>query len=78
MTLCAIIIDEPGVDEGGPRREWFGLVVERMLGVEFGLFVQAKESKVFFPCTNSEAVPDSLILFKFLGLLVGKAFIENI
>ncbi|KAL4457092.1 hypothetical protein ABPG74_014730 [Tetrahymena malaccensis] len=68
---------ESGIDEGGPRREWFSLIFNQLLDPNFGLFVQSKKNYTYMPNPFSFLVPDHLIYFKFLGILLGKAFLEN-
>ncbi|EGR31331.1 ubiquitin- hect domain protein, putative [Ichthyophthirius multifiliis] len=70
-------LDEQGVDEGGPRREWFSLIFSKLLNPDFGLFIQNKKNYTYMPNPFSFLIPNHLVIFKFLGILLGRAFIEN-
>ena len=69
---------EPGIDEGGVRREWFTLLAKELFDPTNGLFVQVEEGGAAvmpnpFPPPNLKAKH----FFKFAGKIVGKCLYES-
>ena len=72
---------EPGIDQGGIRREWFEILCREIFKPTFNLFVQAEEgSDAVLP--NSKPYQDNfgknaLKMYKFAGKIVGKCLLES-
>ena len=68
---------EPGVDDGGVRKEWFLLAVREVLRVEYGVFERNSETGRYW--LRADAIetqgPDALEL---LGLLCGLALYNSV
>jgi len=46
--LRIVFIGESGVDEGGPRKEFFQMVIKQMFKVDYGMFVLEKETNCWW------------------------------
>ena len=69
--------NEPGLDQGGVRREWFELLCRRLLHPELGLFVSIEDnSEAVFP--NPRPPQEvRMKMYKFAGHVVGKCLYES-
>lgn len=63
---------EPAIDEGGVRKEFFQLLVEALLGGDYGLFEWNEEARCFW-FSRDCLVQDSGADFLLVGLAVGLA-----
>ena len=75
--LRILFVDEPGVDAGGPLREWFGLVSEQLFDPNFALFVSQGDSGYSINPMSSIANSLHLKYFRFVGRFIGKALLEH-
>lgn len=65
---------EKGQDEGGIKREWFTNVVKDVLTSDkFEL-----NSKNFYIINSKKTAPQDLLVYKFLGRILGKALYEGL
>lgn len=73
-------VNEPGVDAGGPRREWFFLLTRSLLCPERNLFLNVEESGflwfVFEPLSSRRHETDRLLFL--LGVVIGLAVFHNV
>lgn len=68
---------EPGLDQGGVRREWFEVLCKKMFHPDAGLFASVEEkSEAVYP--NPRPPPDVRAkMYKFAGRIVGKCLYES-
>jgi len=70
-------VGEQGLDEGGPSRELFQLLLEQILNPDFGLFRYNTESgKYWFSPDGANA--GSSVLFELIGVVVGLAIANQL
>eukprot|EP00184_Porphyridium_aerugineum_P004010 CAMPEP_0184707474 /NCGR_PEP_ID=MMETSP0313-20130426/37287_1 /TAXON_ID=2792 /ORGANISM="Porphyridium aerugineum, Strain SAG 1380-2" /LENGTH=1371 /DNA_ID=CAMNT_0027169049 /DNA_START=142 /DNA_END=4257 /DNA_ORIENTATION=+ len=65
---------EPGVDEGGVRKEFFQLVIEKLFSPDYGMFVYDEDTRLQWFNRNSLEIDD----FRLVGLMIGLAIYNNI
>ncbi|KAK1444009.1 ubiquitin-protein ligase E3C [Babesia gibsoni] len=70
---------EEGVDGGGLFKEFVTSVCSVVFNPEYGIFEESPYDRSFVPSPNSSLVHDEhLLLFNFIGKVVGKALYEHI
>ena len=72
-------IGEVSHDAGGLIREWFTLCFKELLSPQMGLFIKTETEEhtyIINPCCGPTFT--NLEYFRFIGILLGKAIIENI
>lgn len=75
--LPLLPLGEEGLDLGGLRREWMSSTIETLLNPVNGLFVECeRERRLRINPLARFLVGDHLQLFKCLGILLGKAFLD--
>jgi len=72
-------INEPGLDAGGPAREWFDLVTKECFNPERGLWISSFTNQMCMQInpTSHVAAEEHLIYFRFLGRVLGKALLDQ-
>lgn len=72
-------LDEPGLDAGGPAREWFELVTKEVFNPERGLWISSAYNQMCMQInpTSNVAAEEHLIYFRFLGRVLGKAILDQ-
>jgi len=79
-TWKFIFIDEPGVDAGGLKREWFQLVTSEIFNPDTGLWQQSSVNQMCLdinPASDLTHPDDHLAYYRFLGRVIGKALFEQ-
>ncbi|KAI8100057.1 uncharacterized protein BX664DRAFT_322764 [Halteromyces radiatus] len=72
-------IEEAGIDQGGPFKDFVTLLVSEVFKPEYGLFSCTTETNLFYPATTSSLFGSNhLQLFEFIGKMIGKAIYEGI
>lgn len=74
-SLKIEFIGEPGIDVGGLKKEWFGLVVKELFSPEIGLFSYDDESHVYW--FTPEPLDLNLELFHMVGIVLGLAIYNS-
>ena len=78
MIIYYLIAGEPGIDEGGVRREWFTLLAKELFDPSNGLFVQVEEGgAAVMPNAFPPPTLKAKHFFKFAGKIVGKCLYES-
>ena len=67
---------EAGVDGGGLFKDFMENLVKEGFNPEVGLFRTTPEQKLYPNPAAGSAVPNALVLFEFLGKMLGKAMYE--
>lgn len=67
--------NEQGIDEGGPQKEFFQLLVKQLFTPEYGMFHYFPDSRVFWPNAHSF---EPNIKFELIGILLGCAIFNGI
>jgi E3 ubiquitin-protein ligase HUWE1 len=70
--------DEPGIDAGGVRRDWFTSVVRELMNPNYGLFTQSANQRSMTPNPNSHLVRNHFDYFKFGGRIIARAVVEGL
>jgi E3 ubiquitin-protein ligase HERC4 len=73
--LRVIFAGEPGVDEGGVRKEFFQLLIKDLLNPDYAMF-QFNEKAVLYYINGLSHEPN--INFELIGVLMGLAIYNNI
>lgn len=73
--LRVIFQGEPGIDEGGVRKEFFQLLIKDLFNPEYGMF-NFNEKKVMYYINGLSH--ESNINFELIGVLMGLAIYNNI
>jgi len=81
--LRIIFIGESAIDKGGPRQEFFHLVIEQLVRPEYGLFREEKESREWwFNVARSSLIngndDESFLVGLVLGLAIYNSIILNL
>ncbi|KAA8916069.1 hypothetical protein TRICI_001792 [Trichomonascus ciferrii] len=74
-SLRIQFVDEPGVDAGGLRKEWFLLLIRELFNPESGIFVEEEDSKYFWFEPTGEKHP--LKYYKLAGVAIGLALYNS-
>ncbi|KAG7347258.1 HECT-domain ubiquitin-transferase [Nitzschia inconspicua] len=73
-------IGEPALDFGGVMREWMQLITEQIFDPNLGLWLPCVNNQVQMrinPACHVSCPEDYLILFRFLGRIVGRALLDR-
>ena len=70
--LRVVFEGEPGVDEGGVRKEFFQLLVDQLFTPDFGMFEWLEESRCFW-FSRASAALEAEAEFLLVGLVIGLA-----
>ncbi|KAG0184638.1 Ubiquitin-protein ligase E3B [Apophysomyces sp. BC1034] len=71
-------MEEAGIDQGGPFKDFVSLLTTEVFKPSFALFTST-ENNLFYPASKSRVHGTHHIkLFRFIGLMVGKAVYEGI
>jgi len=65
---------EPGVDEGGVRKEFFQLLIESLFSPDYGMFVYDPDTRLIWFNRNALEIDD----FRLVGLIIGLAIYNNV
>ena len=77
QPIKVVFLGEQGLDEGGPTRELFQLLLEQILNPDFGLFsYNATSGKYWFAADGENA--GSSVVFELIGVLVGLAIANQV
>ncbi|CAG8040464.1 unnamed protein product [Penicillium salamii] len=69
---------EEGVDAGGVTREWFQVLARGMFNPNYALFIPvAADRTTFHPNRLSGVNAEHHLFFKFIGRIIGKAFLQE-
>ncbi|ORX44590.1 HECT-domain-containing protein [Hesseltinella vesiculosa] len=72
-------MEEAGIDQGGPFKDFVTLLVNDVFHPETGLFSDTKDTHLLYPSNTSSLVhTNHLELFEFIGKVIGKAVYEGI
>ncbi|EGR30732.1 ubiquitin- hect domain protein, putative [Ichthyophthirius multifiliis] len=69
--------DEPGVDAGGPSREFYSQVFKDLLDPQKGFFSVSSNGITMQPSINSCIIPDYLLHFQLAGRLLAKSILDG-
>ncbi len=67
---------QEGIDAGGPRREWFSLVLREVFSPEKGLFKLSSNGITYQPDPSSILIPDFKNHYRYAGRILAKAIID--
>jgi len=76
--LKIMFTGEPGIDEGGLKKEWILLLTDHLFDPRAGLFKTTHNLRCLYPSPQSFLVPQSRQLFKLAGNVIGLSIKENI
>lgn len=68
-------IGEEGVDEGGPKKEFFQLIVKELLDVKYGMFTYREQTRDFWFNPNSL---ESSNTFRLIGNIIGLSIYNSV
>ncbi|KAI8336574.1 hypothetical protein BC941DRAFT_427474 [Chlamydoabsidia padenii] len=72
-------MEEAGIDQGGPFKDFVTLLISEVFDPKYGLFSCTAETNLFYPATTSSLLGSNHIhLFEFIGKMIGKAIYEGI
>eukprot|EP01130_Rhizamoeba_saxonica_P008514 TRINITY_DN3448_c0_g2_i2.p1 TRINITY_DN3448_c0_g2~~TRINITY_DN3448_c0_g2_i2.p1 ORF type:complete len:714 (+),score=152.05 TRINITY_DN3448_c0_g2_i2:53-2194(+) len=66
--------DEDGIDEGGVRKEWFQLLIIDLFNLDYGMFVEIKETRSHWFNGQSMQVEE----YELLGIIMGLAIYNSV
>lgn len=73
--LKVVFIGEPGIDEGGVRKEFFQLIIKELFDPNYGMFTQNEQRRMFwFNGMSAECN----INFELIGIVTGLAISNNV
>jgi len=70
--LRVVFEGEPGIDEGGVRKEFFQLLVDKIFAPDFGMFDWSEEARCYWFARSSAAL-EAEAEFLLVGLVLGLA-----
>jgi hypothetical protein len=70
-------VNEEGIDAGGLTREWLNILTKEIFKPNYGLFLPCSDGITFQPNPNSNANPEHLEYFKFIGRVFAKAIFDG-
>eukprot|EP01138_Halocafeteria_seosinensis_P016330 gb/GECG01016661.1/.p1 GENE.gb/GECG01016661.1/~~gb/GECG01016661.1/.p1 ORF type:complete len:826 (+),score=108.45 gb/GECG01016661.1/:1-2478(+) len=76
--LRVTFIGEPGLDEGGVRKEFFLLMVRQVFSPAFGMFKEDPDTKLIWFNPDAFDAGASKIQFELIGSLIGLAIYNSI
>ncbi|CAD8086835.1 unnamed protein product [Paramecium primaurelia] len=68
-------VNEQGVDEGGPKREFFRLIMEKLVTPDYGMFIPKNNDTVFWFNPQSFEMP---IYYSLIGKLLGLSLYNSV
>ncbi|KAI7848665.1 hypothetical protein BDC45DRAFT_302888 [Circinella umbellata] len=72
-------MEEAGIDQGGPFKDFVSLLVEEVFKPSVGLFSATSTNNMCYPASTSYIQgPRHIELFEFIGKVIGKAVYEGI
>ncbi|CAO3577234.1 unnamed protein product [Absidia cylindrospora] len=72
-------VEEAGIDQGGPFKDFVTLLISEVFEPKYGLFSCTSKTNLFYPATTSPLMGSNYIhLFEFVGKMIGKAIYEGI
>jgi E3 ubiquitin-protein ligase HUWE1 len=71
--FAVTFVDEPAVDAGGVRRDWFTTLMTSLFNPEYALFTAER-----IPSPSSSIVRDHVNLFQFGGKMIAKAVFDGV
>uniref|UniRef100_A0A0G4F3Q5 HECT-type E3 ubiquitin transferase n=1 Tax=Chromera velia CCMP2878 TaxID=1169474 RepID=A0A0G4F3Q5_9ALVE len=66
---------EEGVDEGGPTKEFFQLLIQELFNADFGMFIYNEDSHLFWFNSNSL---EANLQFELIGKVLGLAIYNSV
>jgi len=69
---------EPAIDGGGPRKEFYALIMEKLFSEEFGMFEYNPDNKLYWFKHKTLDMGGVPLNFEMFGILVGLAFYNNL
>ena len=73
--LKVVFEGEPGIDEGGVRKEFFQLVIKELFDPNFGMFQYNEKKRIYW--FNGMSIEPN-INFEMIGIVTGLAIYNNI
>lgn len=73
--LKVVFEGEPGIDEGGVRKEFFMLIIKELFDPNFGMFLYNSNQRVYW--FNGKSIEPN-INFEMIGIIAGLAIYNNI
>ena len=73
--LKVVFEGEPGIDEGGVRKEFFMLVIKELFDPQFGMFIYNEKKRIYW--FNGLSIEPN-INFELIGIITGLAIYNNI
>lgn len=70
-------IDEPAIDQGGPRREFYTILCKELFGESQGLFAKLDPSSSCIHPVASKKLSSHLKLYRFAGYILGKIIYDT-
>ena len=74
MPISIRFENEPGIDEGGVRKEYFSLVIKELLSPNYGMFRYNEDVQLYY---FNGATLEPNIYFELIGNLMGIAVYNN-
>lgn len=71
-------IGEEGFDAGGPKREWYTLLVKDLFNPGYALFSPSANGRSYQPNPSSYVNPENLKFLNFAGKIIARALIDQI
>lgn len=71
-------VDEIGIDQGGPFKDFLTMLISEAFEPNYGLFTATKLNSFYPSATSSIHGQDHISLFEFIGKAIGKAVYEGI
>ncbi|CAD8210360.1 unnamed protein product [Paramecium pentaurelia] len=68
-------VNEQGVDEGGPKREFFRLIMEKLVTPDYGMFIPKNNGTVIWFNPQSFEIP---IYYSLIGKLLGLSLYNSV
>ena len=72
--LKVVFIGEPGIDEGGVRKEFFQLIIKELFDPNYGMFTQNNRRLFWFNGMSAECN----VNFELIGIVTGLAISNNV
>lgn len=73
--LKVVFEGEPGIDEGGVRKEFFQLIIKELFDPNFGMFIYNEKKRIYW--FNGNSIEPN-INFEMIGIVTGLAIYNNI
>ena len=75
--LVVTFKNESGIDYGGMQREWLNLLSQKLISVNYGLFIYTRDYNLSVSTKSALANPDHLSYFHFAGRLMGMSLYHS-